>query len=258
MKSTTFLLICLIWANIAAQNPHSLNPIPDYEVMYKNALWFRVDMRQKINAPFFANGHEFWRVIIDAVRTGKILPYKNDSLTERLDKEVFLKNIQMPLVQDEDEFIDNQWDEDEAEEPDEPVEYTPKQMYLFEMKEDIVFDKRRSRLYHDILAVTLVLPAELNPKGVEQDLGTFSYKELVEQVFRHNSDAVWYNHQNPAQHHNLEDAFTLRLFGGRLVKVQNSNNSRFDEIYRNPRKALIASEKALHKLIEFEALLWEY
>ena len=57
---------------------------------------------------------------------------------------------------------------------------------------------------------------------------------------------------------NLTDAFALRLFGGQLVKTQNARNLRFEEIYNNPRRALIASEQALYKLIEYEALLWEY
>ncbi len=259
----SILLSFVLSMGAYAQNPHSLNPIDDYEIMFQTSLWFRVDMRQKINAPFFAKNREFSRLLINAVKSDKIIPYTNDSLTSRMDKAKFLKNITFLENEEEQEedFFTDQDDFENSELSDDAqdyIEYTPQQLYIFEIKENLVFDKRRSRIYHDILAVTLVIPADQTPTGVEKEIGTFSLKELVENVFKNNDQAVWYNHQNPAAHHNLTDAFALRLFGGQLVKTQNARNLRFEEIYDNPRRALIASEQALYKLIEYEALLWEY
>ncbi|MDB5242348.1 MAG: gliding motility protein GldN, partial [Spirosoma sp.] len=100
-------------------------------------------------------------------------------------------------------------------------EYFAKDYNIMELKEDWIFDKKRSRLYYDIQTVTIYLPSDKNTAGVETPLATFRYKDM-DRLFRSDPKKfIWYNPQNQAQHKNLADAFDLRLFYGRITKVAN-------------------------------------
>lgn len=139
-------------------------------------------------------------------------------------------------------------------------EYRPKDLYQLELKEDMIFDKKRSRMYHDIKTITLVVPAAApgNTAGIDKPIGTFKYSDLVK-VFRANPDkAIWFNPQNDAQHKNLADAFELWLFNSYIVKVSNPSDARLDEIYGDQRQGILAASQAASDLIDYEYSLWSF
>lgn len=275
-KKIIFLLLSalMIASSLLAQekeeskyNEWSTSPIRQDDQMFKKALWFRLDLRQKMNVGFFTENREITRVLIQAVKDGVIRPFKNDSLTTRLSYTEFMENLQIPNSGGEEGIASSEeWDENDAvwggdadaDKATAPAadEYMPKQLYLLEIKEDLIFDKRRSRMYHDVLALSIVIPAEQTPTGIEKVMASFSYKELVHYVFRNNPNATWYNPQNSAEHHNLEDAFTLRLFSGILVKYENPKNNTLVDMYKGGRKSVIMSDQILQKLMEYESNLW--
>ena len=269
-------------------NHNSTAGIPDYDIMYKKRLWRRMDLREKQNRPFFAYNNEISKLIIEAVKAGVLFPYKNDSLKTRMTKEEFLENMKIPTVEgglteeekamgfteeDDDAWGDGWGDEEsttgdagwgdeeaDASEATSADEYFyANQVVLLEIMEDWVFDKRRSRLFYDIQAVSLVLPAENFDSGLEKKLGAFKYKDL-ENLFRSMpEEAIWFNPQNSAEHRNLADAFMLRLFSARLIKVSNPEDAYIADIYnRTPKDGLIASQRIEEELLQLEHELWEY
>ncbi|WP_020533568.1 gliding motility protein GldN [Flexithrix dorotheae] len=243
-------------------NPNSIRPVRKDDIMFKKSLWYRLDLRTKINYPMFSENNEISRLLIDAVKNDIVKPFKNDSLQTRMDKRDFLERLRIPQYEPEEEIVgfdnDDAWGEPVQEVELGPEEYLPRQLYVIELKKDIVFDKKESRMKDDIQAITIIIPAEQTPTGLDKVLASFSYKELVEHVFRNNPNALWFNPQNSAAHLNLEDAFTLRLPHGQLVKYENPKNSMIVDLYGGGKRALIESEKAIMQLMEYEALLWEY
>ncbi|UZR93749.1 gliding motility protein GldN [Chondrinema litorale] len=250
-------------ANKELYNPQSTNPVRKDDIMFKKSLWFRMDLRTKVNAPLFANNNEISRLLVEAVKNDMIKPYKNDSLSTAMSKEEFLSRLKIPMTDNVDDDIEweneNPWG-DETEENVElgPDEYLPRQLYVLEMKEDMIFDKRESRMKHDILALTIVIPADQTPTGIDKVLASFSYKELANSLFKNNPNAIWYNPQNAGAHMNLADAFTLRLPDGMLVKYENPRDNRIVDLYGDSKRSLIEAQNAVMQLMEYEALLWEY
>lgn len=253
-------------------NPHSVRPVRQDQIMFKKSLWLRLDLRQKVNTGMYADGNEITRLLIDAVKSDVIKPYRNDSLATRMSKEEFLDRLSVPVVEEDDAFAAQQdfdqteedaWgdalgeDQEDFEEVG-PIEYLPRQLYIVEIKEDLIFDKHESRMKHDIQAVTIIIPAEQTRKGLDVVLGSFSYKELVDKVFTDNPQAIWYNSQNQAKHLNLAHAFDSRLFHGQLVKYENPKNNMIVDLYEGGKRALAESQRIVHSLVEYEALLWEY
>lgn len=275
-------------------NPNSVRPIHDSDIMWKKRVWRRVDLQEKQNKPFFAYNKEMTRLMIDAVKAGILVPYKNDSLTTRMSKEDFLKNLEIPeygggeeLTEEEkamgfgeeeesteEGWGDGGWGEDsgdgsndtETADSDESASassdklyFSPRDVSVLELQEDMVFDKRRSRLFFDIQSIKMVIPSEKFETGLIREVGVFKYKDLVELFRNMPQEAIWFNPLNSAQHKNLADAFTLRLFGGRIIKVANPDDAMIVDIYnRSPREGIMASQWLEQQLIEFEHNLWEF
>jgi hypothetical protein len=137
--------------------------------------------------------------------------------------------------------------------------------------EDVIFDKRKSRLTYDILAIGVCL---LDPaSGAIQTRFYIKYSDLVaqiEKIYRSKKAAdrqsvMWQNRYNPSENKKFTDAFKLRLFHGIIKKVENPDDaSIMDTIYdKSSGKGSYAEgvfamwEKEM-QLMEKEHNLWEY
>jgi len=56
----------------------------------------------------------------------------------------------------------------------------------------------------------------------------------------------------------MADAFLLRLFNARVVKVSNPRDDWIQDISPDQRSALFKSQQEEYKLIEYEHNLWEF
>ncbi|TGE19626.1 type IX secretion system ring subunit PorN/GldN [Hymenobacter elongatus] len=266
-----------------ASSNGSYRPIPNSDIMFRKTIWRAVDLREKQNKPMFSEGKEISRVIMEAVKRGELQAYRNDSLTTtytpaEISSRMSYVEASAGLSEEEkaagfsEQSSDDDWGGGSgkkkgktAAKPKAPTappsyEYRYKDLFQMELKEDMIFDKKRSRMYHDIKTVTLLVPSTLstNVSGIESPIGTFKYSDLV-RVFRANPDkAIWFNSQNDAQHKNLADAFELWLFNSYIVKVSNPNDSRLDEVYGGQQQGILAAQQAASDLIEYEYNLWSF
>lgn len=271
-----------------ASSTGSYRPIPNSDIMFRKTIWRAIDLREKQNKPMFAEGKEISRVILEAVKRGELQAYRNDSLTTTFSPAEVLANTSYAETNaglseeekaagfSEESLSDDGWGNPAPKKgkngkttakaaPAKPAappsyEYRYKDIYQMELKEDMIFDKKRSRMYHDIKCLGLLVPSTLssNTSGIEKTIGYFKYSDLV-RVFRNNPDkAIWFNPQNDAQHKNLADAFELWLFNSYIVKVSNPNDARLDEIYGGQQQGILASQQAAADLIEYEYNLWSF
>ena len=261
--SWVFLICPYFLSAQEIHNPHSVKPVRKDEVMFKKTLWFRVDLRHKVNAPLFAQNQEITRTLIQAVKRGIVKAYHNDSLSRAISLKEFNERLAIPQATDEDPIEaelrqqeDLEWGEEAEETPSE--EYLPRQLYFLDIKEDYMFNKRTSQMYHDIMAINLLIPASQTSTGVEKIVAAFSYKELMENVFPNKSYGAWINFQNTAQSKSLADAFRLRLFSGDLIKYENPRGNTIEDIYGVGKMSLYKAQEYIYKLIEFEANLWSH
>ncbi|MDQ3392526.1 MAG: gliding motility protein GldN [Bacteroidota bacterium] len=261
-------------------NPNSVRPIHDSDILYKKRVWRRMDLKEKQNRPFFAYNNEITKIIIEAVKQGILHPYANDSLKTRMSKEKFLENLQLPIAgyqSDEPAATEgDEWGSGASGWGDEPAKdakaagangapasdgsFFNNQVSVLEIMEDMIFDKKRSRLYFDIQSVKLVLPPDLFPEtGLLREVGVFRYKDLVELFKSMPQEAIWYNPQNQAAHRSLADAFELRLFNARIVKIGNPRDEFLVDIYnQSPKDGIMASMRMEQELMEMEHNLWEF
>ena len=288
LVSAFALLLFFAGTDVMAQrvngyNPNSVLPIHTEDIMFEKRVWRRVDLKEKQNLPFFAFNNEITKILIQAVKAGLLPVYVNDdSLRTRMTKEEFLENLKIPdfggggLTDEEkamgfeddagDDWGDDAgWGGDEAGGGEEEVveeeanEFFPNQVSVMEVMEDMIFDRKRSRQYWDIQSLKLILPASNFETGLQREVGTFRFLDCDRLFKSLPESAIWFNPQNSAEHRNLADAFTLRLFSGRIVKVANPRDEFLADIYnKSPRAGIIASQKTEQDLMEMEHNLWEF
>jgi gliding motility associated protien GldN len=273
MKATIFLILLVLTLSLVAQensgyNPNSIRPIHVSDIMYKKTVTRNIDLREKQNKSLFSVNREITRVIIDAVKEGRLKVYQSDSLDlgKVLTKEKFLENLKVPasgpeLTEEEKKFMQQGANDNVFGGPVQvssgPAYFEPNQLYQLTLVEDFIIDKQRSRAYWDIQCLAIVVTAELNQK-VDLPAGWFKYKDLVE-IFKKDPRAIWFNPENDQEHRNMADAFDLRLFSSYITKVSNPSNAYLTEIYsESAKQGLMASYWAANALMEYEHNLWEF
>ena len=135
---------------------------------------------------------------------------------------------------------------------------------VIQVVEDVIFDKRRSRLYYDIQGFIILDPTTGNPNALVsyKDFANLVEKFSHDREIRVRNTVKWKNRYNPSQDMNFLDAFKLRLFHGIIHKVENPDDQSIQEVYSaNGRafgEAVFARWEEEMKMMEKEHNLWEY
>jgi gliding motility associated protien GldN len=247
-------------------NKYSVRPIHESDIMYKKTILRAVDLREKQNKPLFSKNKELTKIILEAVERGDLKPYASDSLEEgaifTIDE--FRENMKIPSDQaeltDEEKAIALANGDSSVLQSSGVNYYFPRDLYQLQIKEDLIFDNQRSRMYYDVHAITLIVPSDhpSNIKGIEIAVGSFVYKDLLK-VVKDNPNAIWFNSQNDAQHKTIADAIELRLFSSYIIKVSNPDDAYIVDIYGGDQQTgIMASQWAAFDLLEYEHNLWEF
>ena len=255
--------------------------VEETQLMFKKVVWRRMDMGEKQNKPFFSKNGEISRLLIQAVDEGLLTPYRSDSCINFMPDIIFISNISVerednPFVGGGfnsggfDSFDDNSADQGQGgDEEQARLEAIPEDLFsVLYIKEDVIFDRNRSRMYTYIRSLSLALPRDAgslyNPAGFEKKVANFRYDDVVA-LFRgpYADRAIYYNRTNTGKHLNMSDAFELRLFRAPIVKVSNPDDLDIRQIYqediaKDPMKAIVIQQQYEYDLMEYESELWEY
>lgn len=285
MKKLGYVMVLLV-ALSSVYGQEELAPlvkaeVDETQVMFKRTVWRRMDMLEKQNRPFFSKNGEVSRLIIEAVDEGLLTPYRSDSCINFMPDIIFVSNISVerednPFVGGGftsggfDSFDSSDSEQADVDTSDEPkLEAIPEDLFsVLYLREDVIFDRNRSRMYNYIRSISLALPRDAgslyNPGGFEKKVAHFRYDDVVA-LFRgpYAERAIYYNRQNPGQHINMSDAFELRLFRAPIVKISNPEDLDIRQIYAeemasDPMKAIVIQQQYEYDLMEYEAELWEY
>ena len=140
-----------------------------------------------------------------------------------------------------------------------------------ELIEDMIFDKRKSRLTYDILAIGVDLVDQSSGQVIPRFY--IKYADLCAQIERlyksprasERASVMWQNRYNPSENKKFTDAFKLRLFHGIIRKVENPNDqSIMETIYDKSggkgsyAEGVFAMWEKEMQLMEQEHNLWEF
>lgn len=234
------------------------------DVMFAKRIVRMIDVREKQNQPMAWPKNPLSVILYNAVVQGKLIPYRNDSLTSQLTIEEFLalgtdtSFQETPIDPDDPEItkLDTLIDEFRPEE----------RIKKFRIVEDWIFDKKHSTMYVRIISIAPRFV--LRVKGVdiqEQDLCVLKYHAKEgsgENDVRHllvNYEV--FNRQNDAARLTYDDWFEQRMFYSYIIKEANQHDmyiKEYAEFKDNGLAAVLEGERIKQELFEREHDLWEY
>jgi gliding motility associated protien GldN len=276
MKNLLFIfLIIVMVVEVQAQQRTAaeiIKPeVADNYIMFKKTLIRRLNLTEKQNKPFNAKNSELSALIIQGAKEGLLQPYMSDSCLRPMPDDEFISSLQYEIQGGSDDFGGGFGGGfgDEAEEESEGDgknfnDIDPTEFNKLYIKEDLIFDRNRSRMFYYIRSITLGIPANPNYEiQFEKRVASFRYEDIIKLLRGPYRDkALWYNEENQGGHINLADALELRLFSAPIIGVSNSQNLDIrqmysDKIAQDPMNAMVLQQEAEMKLMEYESNLWE-
>lgn len=309
MKKCFLLLGYLFVITANAQfgyNPDVVNPVLEDDIMFRKIVVRKINFKEKQNRAFAPDIEDYnfpYQLYLAIIGAGKQRPIglEINAYIENFFNELYLGNVpkNKAAILPPSEYKAIIDDNDKAQKlQDEPDSVLPKEVernlygcssydtqnqrnQLFrypgagafntmEIVEEVVFDKRRSRMYINIISMKLTAICEEddgqgNKKQVEKQVAIVRYKE-VDKYFRalyiesNQKFGRWYNPKNDRRHMCIMDAFELRLFSSRIIRVSNPENQMLADISdkNNPADELYKAQEAEMELMEFEHNLWEF
>lgn len=238
--------------------PIALPAIRKADIMWSKRIWREIDMRQKINQPFYypVIPHNNWRnfitVIMDALKEGSITAYEVSSTDEFL----------VPLTYQE--IISTQIDtmHKTLTRPYPPYdqydtviysEFDPSKVTRLRIKEDWYFDKKRSQMLVRILGICPVMIKTRNDQEYSEPLFWIYFPEARPVLAK----AEAFNRENDAARRSYDEVFMKRYFNSFVYKEENVYDRRISE-YAQGLDALLEAERIKQELLDFEQSLWEY
>jgi gliding motility associated protien GldN len=238
--------------------PIPMPSVRQADIMWSKRIWREIDMRQKMNQPFYypVEPHNNWRnfitVIMDALKEGSITAYDISATDEFLVplnyQEILSRQIDTvhrtfqrpyPPYEEYDTVIYSEFD--------------PYKVTRIRIKEDWYFDKKKSQMLVRIIGICPVMVKERNDEEYTEPLFWVYFPE-ARPVLGH---AEVFNRNNDAARRSYDEVFLKRFFNSYVYKETNVYDRRISE-YAQGLDALLEAERIKMELLNFEQGLWEY
>ena len=252
-------------------------PLRQADVMWSRKIWREIDLRQKINHPFYYPENDgvahtiddrksLIDVIYSAILEGTITAYDNASMDDEFREPMTSEDIKKIGGAEDEEVEVVDWDAiAEGADPEEATtkrvvrkEFNRNTIKKWRLKEEWVFDKQRS-----VMEVRIIGMAPLQEDRDEVDgqlKGTFSplfwvhFREARKVLI---NAEVYNSVKNDAERRTYDDIFWKRMFGSTIIKESNVMDRKVGE-YMVGLNALLEAEKIKAEIFNLEHDLWEY
>lgn len=247
------------------------------DAVWGTVLWRIIDLREKMNHPLYyptvpqGSLISLGQVIFDAILNDSLPVFQDMWLREPSAIKVTDTIRQAKsILTDEGEIV-------ETDEMTEDIKYLkPDKILKYKLREVWFFDKQRSSLHPEILAICPIvdqtefnaaryasmgdIPEDLLETLKEGDrnfeLGWINYEKLRPYLVRHFA----YNTKNPAEGTSYDDILTWQRHFNSYVYIKENvhDNREINSYIKNPWDQILESQKIIEEIRTFENDLWEF
>jgi len=249
------------------RTPLSYEHLRADDAVYRHRIWRELDTREKQNLPFMYsadadNGNQrFMSILLQALADSSKGITAFSSIDDRFTTPMTLSEISKAVLGDE---IDvPQFDSVGNPLPSKKMrpELNYDSLYIFHIKEEVIFDKESSRLFWRILGIA---PVKNVKNSAGENLGTtevfWLYYPDMRPIF---ASYEVYNGKNFGGRMSWEELFESRMFSARIIKSSMDNPrdlliKNIPGLDGNGILQLFEGENVKEKIFNYEQDLWSY
>jgi len=228
-----------------------LAEVRDEDVFYAKRIWREIDLRDTINSVLKSPKSRLIDVLISAIKSEELTAYSP-----------------IDTMLNEDDAFNNPMTADSAamaalgtaEVSDIKAgtvktvinDFNPESFLKFRIKEDWIFDVKRSIYEPRIVGIA---PLKLNETTKQWQPVFWVYYTEAREIL---TKKRLINNNNDASSLSFDDFFIRRLFSSYIVKESNPGDNKIRDIITDPRERLYESERIKKSILDYEQGLWEY
>ncbi len=228
--------------------------IRESDVIYQKRIWRQIDLRQKMNQIFASPKSRLIDIIMDAVLAGELTAYANPTGNEKEfsvilkpeeAKRAFSDSVVIPEIDSTGQTIGSHMV---------AGEFNPDSILLFQIKEDVIFDKQRSVAERRIISIAPMVRVSAGGVDYGEVPAFWIYFPEARHIFV-TKEAP--NPHNDATGLSFDDIFVKSFYDSYIVKESNPKDLRIKD-YAVGIDRLKESERIKKALLDWEHDLWSY
>lgn len=242
----------------------SYSPLREADIMWLRRVWRRVDLREKVNHPFYypekpVQGRKsLFDVMKDAIlNDGTLTAYDPGPLG---DDDMFTKRMTTDEVRNLLSKQDTNFTENlltgEMEAVVVTLDVKSTDVKWYEIKEEWFFDRQRSVMEVRIIGICPMMAVKDDLTGEFRGLKRLFWIYYPEARYVFVKSEV-FNRWNDVERRTYEDIFWKRQFGSYITKMSNVYNRKVEQ-YKRGLDALLEAEELKRQIFDMEHDLWSF
>lgn len=236
------------------------------DALYAEKVWRELDLREKMNQIFRYNSQDdngdqkFIAILINAVRSGRVLAFQDDRFTQPLDQTGIQTAMGGAAGSDTNKVFDPNDNSKILEYVVTPRTFNTNDVMKLRIKEQWVFDRESSRMFCRIIGIC--------PLKTDYFEGTKRERGVIPMFWVYYPDLrpllasyQVYNSKNMgASRMTWEELFESRMFSSYIVKseLDNPSNKAIQAMIKDPILRLLEGDNIKNRIFDYEQNLWAY
>jgi gliding motility associated protien GldN len=224
----------------------SINNIKKYK-----RIWRQIDLTDSVNAIFKIPDEELMKILVEAIKSGKIIAYKDDEFKKAYTyndvMKQFVRDVDVPTT----DSLGNQTVTKSK------TEFKPAQVKKYEIKEDLYFDKVHGKLITEIISFAPVTPV-LTSTGDDAGTETHPFYLNFVQLRRLLASREVTDLKRDISNMSYDDLLITGNFHSMIIKEANPADKSIKDMYSDPADQLKESKRIEQEIRNYQKSLWKY
>jgi len=228
-----------------------LADVREEDVFYAKRIWREIDLRDTVNSALKSPKSRLIDVLIAAIKKDELTAYSpiDSALNE---DDAFLNPMSADSASKSALGTAEVSNNKTGTVTTVVNDFNPELFLKFRIKEDWIFDTKRSVFEPRIVGIA---PLKYNEVSKQWQPVFWVYYPEAREIL---TKKRLINTNNDASSLSFDDFFIRRLFSSYIVKESNPGDNKIRDIITDPRERLYESERIKKSVLDYEQGLWEY